>query len=190
MIKRFAGTALLGAAMLAAPAGAAVNLVAEGGGTPVVFEGDNGNLFAVLGIDARRQDSDTVVNLPDFLVDDAYIRSLIPGGGGSLANAYFCPDLSGGVGCSPLTSVSVSDEARLFDSLLLEFSAGTSSVTFRRPSGGTTSLGLAVTRTGPPPLAVSSAVPEPATWAMMLLGFFAIGGMMRVRKPKVSYSFA
>lgn len=38
---------------------------------------------------------------------------------------------------------------------------------------------------------VTSAVPEPATWAMLLLGFGAIGGVMRVnrRKTKVTASF-
>ncbi len=37
-----------------------------------------------------------------------------------------------------------------------------------------------------------AAVPEPATWALLLLGFFAVGGAMRAqrRKPNVSVSFA
>jgi hypothetical protein len=41
-------------------------------------------------------------------------------------------------------------------------------------------------------LEVTAAVPEPATWAMMLLGFFAVGAMMRSparqRAMKVSYA--
>jgi hypothetical protein len=36
---------------------------------------------------------------------------------------------------------------------------------------------------------VSSAVPEPTTWAMMLVGFGAVGFAMR-RKPKVAVSYA
>lgn len=39
---------------------------------------------------------------------------------------------------------------------------------------------------------IAAAVPEPATWAMMLLGFGMIGSVMRTtrRKPKVSYAAA
>jgi glucose/arabinose dehydrogenase len=33
-----------------------------------------------------------------------------------------------------------------------------------------------------------SAVPEPATWAMMILGFGAVGGAMRRRRVKISYA--
>ncbi len=39
--------------------------------------------------------------------------------------------------------------------------------------------------------AISAPVPEPATWAMMLLGFFGVGGMMRrakVVRQTISYS--
>ena len=36
----------------------------------------------------------------------------------------------------------------------------------------------------------SGAVPEPATWAMMIGGFGAIGGAMRYRRRKTSVSFA
>ena len=39
-------------------------------------------------------------------------------------------------------------------------------------------------------LGVSSAVPEPATWAMMLIGFGGIGGMMRRRKIAARIHFA
>lgn len=38
--------------------------------------------------------------------------------------------------------------------------------------------------------AVGGAVPEPATWAMMIGGFGAIGGTLRYRRRKVSVSFA
>lgn len=40
--------------------------------------------------------------------------------------------------------------------------------------------------------ALTAAVPEPATWALMLLGFAAVGGLMRSsrRKPQVSVRYA
>ena len=39
---------------------------------------------------------------------------------------------------------------------------------------------------------LDNAVPEPATWAMMLIGFGAVGAAMRRRKsqPRVTVSFA
>ena len=37
---------------------------------------------------------------------------------------------------------------------------------------------------------ISGAVPEPATWAMMILGFGLVGGAMRSRGRRVSVSFA
>ena len=41
-------------------------------------------------------------------------------------------------------------------------------------------------------LPTQAAIPEPATWAMMLIGFGAVGAAMRRRKavPKVRYNFA
>lgn len=39
-------------------------------------------------------------------------------------------------------------------------------------------------------LAAAGGVPEPATWAMMIIGFGAIGASMRRKKAQVSYSMA
>ena len=60
--------------------------------------------------------------------------------------------------------------------------AGTNTLTFRA-AGISDSLGGYVDNIG------LSAVPEPATWALMILGFGAIGGAMR-RKTKASVRFA
>jgi hypothetical protein len=61
-----------------------------------------------------------------------------------------------------------------------------SSISFRALGSGSTSLGVYTTSAdniGPlldnVRLDITSAVPEPATWALMILGFGAIGGMMR-----------
>ena len=40
------------------------------------------------------------------------------------------------------------------------------------------------------PPGIGGAVPEPATWAMMLAGFGAVGGAMRYRRRKTTASFA
>lgn len=37
-------------------------------------------------------------------------------------------------------------------------------------------------------LVISNAVPEPATWAMMIGGFGVVGGAFRMRRTKVSYA--
>ncbi|MBT9469942.1 MAG: PEPxxWA-CTERM sorting domain-containing protein [Pseudomonadota bacterium] len=38
--------------------------------------------------------------------------------------------------------------------------------------------------------AISSAVPEPATWAMMIIGFGAVGSMVRSSRRRQAYAFA
>jgi hypothetical protein len=48
--------------------------------------------------------------------------------------------------------------------------------------GGGVVLPPVVTQVVPPPPAVTAAVPEPATWAMMLLGFAMLGGLFRRHK--------
>jgi hypothetical protein len=44
--------------------------------------------------------------------------------------------------------------------------------------------------TGVTPLAETAAVPEPATWAMIIFGFGALGATMRRRKEQVRIRFA
>jgi hypothetical protein len=163
------------------PASAAVNIVVEGGGTPVVFEGADGNRFGLVGLDARRRDGNAIVDLPDVTVDRNDIISRLSNPN-SFVDAYFCENFSSGGSCTPFTSIVVQDEARLFNSLLLEFNS-TGSITFNNPVGGTGSLGLGtVTRSGPPP--IGTAVPEPGTWLMVMLGLFGIGALLR-RQPKL-----
>ena len=152
----------------------------------MVFEGEDRNRFGLVGIDTRGDDSDSDVNLPDTTVDFDFIQSLITGGASSLVNAFYCEDF-GNTACTPLTSLTVMDETRLFDSLLLEFSS-TGNIVFQ----GSATLNLGnVTQEGAPPISVTPAVPEPSTWMMLLLGFFGIGAAMRSRRrTRVAFNFA
>lgn len=59
------------------------------------------------------------------------------------------------------------------------------SISCSRFRPGVYSTSFTLTRDGP----VVSAVPEPATWAMMLLGFYSIGtGMRRKRTPALAHA--
>lgn len=65
-------------------------------------------------------------------------------------------------------------------------------------SGGFGNIGTVDTRGGPPSrlsfnfdgAITAAAVPEPTTWAMLILGFFAVGAALRAKaKPKPSLRF-
>lgn len=180
-MKKLMVAAALAVGVSAAPASAAVSFVVEGGGTPVVFE-DNGNRFGLVGVRG-----DATGGTVDFASIGAAITSF---GSNTLVNAFQCTDFAMGGSCSSLTSLAVASGQRIFDALLLEFSssngftAGTNVV-----FGGTATLSLArVTRAGDPP--ISGAVPEPTTWAMMILGMGLAGAAMRRRKAAVRIAYA
>ncbi|MEM6827082.1 MAG: PEPxxWA-CTERM sorting domain-containing protein [Pseudomonadota bacterium] len=159
---------------ISSPANAATNLVREGGSGPDIVWEDNGNRFGLIGADAR---PDTI---DGGLVDLDYINSLITAGPVAL-NLFACVggfDLVASSCDTPVTSsVFVNDGERLFDSLIVEFN-GTGNVTWQNPTGGTGTLNLStVTQSGPPP--IGGAIPEPATWLMLILGFFGVGAAMR-----------
>jgi hypothetical protein len=62
------------------------------------------------------------------------------------------------------------------------------------PTLGPNTLDFVITDTGPPTAfrvdGFASAVPEPSTWAMMILGFMGVGFMAYRRKNKHSFRFA
>ena len=182
MKKMLVSAAALAMSFASAQA-AVVNVAVEGGGTPVVYQLDNGNLLGLLGFDARGADGDNVVNLPNFEFSIADITGLITSGGSQVAGYYFGPNFptsalqNSAVGSSYVFSVA--DEARLFDSLWVEWSGDSSLVFGKAFGGGTTTLGNTVTQLGAAP--IGGAVPEPSTWALLILGFGAIGGAMRRR---------
>jgi hypothetical protein len=75
-----------------------------------------------------------------------------------------------------------SGTANIFD-LLINYSITGGTGRFLNASGAFTGSGTANTSTRPSIVSLNfSAVPEPATWAMMLLGFGVVGASMRRRR--------
>jgi hypothetical protein len=167
-------------ALSAAPASAAARIVVEGGGTPVVFQGDNGNRFALLGVLGTSGGVFTQADIPGNITNSTQNQ---------FVGAFSCTGAIGSLSCGNFDSFAIAPGQRLLNNLLVEFSDGGDGVFDNVVFGGSATLGLAVTQNGQPP--ITAAVPEPSTWAMLLLGFFAIGGAMRARrKSEVSYNFA
>jgi hypothetical protein len=83
----------------------------------------------------------------------------------------------------------LADGARLHNSLLIEFT-GTGNVTaFRGIGTGSSTVNLTPNRAGAPP--ISAPVPEPATWAMMMLGFGGLGYTLRRKSatgPRIRFA--
>ena len=59
---------------------------------------------------------------------------------------------------------------------------------FQTVAGGTNGPALGRPITGP--LTIAAAVPEPSTWAMMILGFLGLGFMAYRRKNQTAFSAA
>jgi hypothetical protein len=179
--------AMSAAIAAASPALAAINLTVEGGGTPIVYEGANGNKFAVFGIDRRPLDADGVVNQPAFTLTEQYIRDRFATQANRVVNIFYNPNNSSPAfdpanSFSAFAPIDVADEARLYNSLLIEFT-GTGNVTaFRGIGTGSSTVNLTPNQAGAPP--IGAPVPEPATWAMMMLGFGGLGYTLR-RRPTV-----
>ncbi len=93
--------------------------------------------------------------------------------------------LSGGSLGAPISIDEISNvgpnEYRALSNLALD--AGNYVLTIQGTNAGAGSLGGTVS---------FAAVPEPATWALMILGFALVGGAMRrrEREPRVRYNFA
>ena len=66
-----------------------------------------------------------------------------------------------------------------FGGLTLATLAGTQTLTVNGISGGNASFAGTIS------FASTAAVPEPGTWALLLVGFAAVGGAMRRRKPTI-----
>jgi hypothetical protein len=110
---------------------------------------------------------------------DVFLGSFGLGGGGT--NTVFLNSLGGTITPTPTNNGGTLRFEGLADLL-----QGTNRLTFNFASTATSEQ-FSVNA-----VEVTAAVPEPTTWAMMLLGFFAVGAMMRSparrRVTEVSYS--
>ena len=167
----YAGLAAVAIAMLAPAAEAAVTL------TPVDSDPDGSFTFGVAGSNVSHP---TFEDFVDFTVSTTgFINSLI---GTSATQAVNDVDfnfiqISGGTLAAPAQFFEVSgdpNEVRAINDLAV--GAGTYRLTINGTSPGANgSYG------GSLAFRAASAVPEPATWAMMLIGFGAVGYSLRRR---------
>jgi len=113
----------------------------------------------------------------------AYSHNLF-GGGASSASASFLVDSLGGT----VTHNTGSNANLDWQSFSQNFTASgaTTTLNFTNLTGAGSNQGILLDA-----VSIQSAVPEPGTWAMMMLGFGAIGGAMRhARRRKLNLSHA
>lgn len=175
----FAAAALL-AASLGTPATAAsiIGLQVEGGGTQQVYALNNGNFLGLWGFDNREAANPgagavTISSLEDI------VAGFIPSGDNIIA-AYngTNPINPGASEFDPLVyGFTVADDARLFDSLWIEWTGG--GLVYQQPSRGTTSMSdRQITRAGDP---FATVVPVPAALPLLLAGLGALAFAARRR---------
>lgn len=117
----------------------------------------------------------------DYLTITDLTSSGLPFGGGVSFNGFVLDVLSGpAIVTASIDNSSTIVPVSVFISdgdLFMNFSGVSAQ------SGGTARINFAT---------ASGAVPEPSTWAMLLLGFFGIGGMIRSqrRKQNITVSYA
>ncbi|GEM_PF-2420207 len=118
---------------------------------------------------------------------------VVPGGGVPVpaytpADATFVPEAVGPAGGPLIDAVVPTNPGGVFIPGRPVLGGGVSG-----PGGGGTGGGGSTggtpggTDTNVPTTLVTPAVPEPSTWAMLVLGFFAMGPMLRRRRPTLRY---
>lgn len=112
---------------------------------------------------------------PTFVTDGWVDRTLLKDATASITRIRFLPSCPNGGGASSCDEVNVVTESGFGTSITYRYfadSAFAAAGAYNGSSSLPTSLNVAVT-------AAQGAVAEPATWAMMILGFGAVGYAMR-----------
>lgn len=160
-----------------ANAAAIIGLQVEGAGTQQVYSLGNGNFLGLWGFD-NREPANPGASTVDILNADS-IKNGFTGGKDSIVNFYngTNPVNGGASEFDPLTfAFTIVDNARLFDSLWIEWTGG--NLVYKQPSGGTTTMNSTnITRQGDPlaPVPIPAALPLLAS----VLAFFGFMGWRR-----------
>lgn len=168
---------------LSTPAGAVpvkpvIGLQIEGGGAQQVYRLANGNYLGLWGFDNREG-----INPGAGAVTVSSAQGLLDGfGGPSRIKGFYNGATAVNAGASEFDRIvwgfTVADDARLYDSLWIEWTGG--NLVFRPPSGGTKTMSATATRAGDP-FAVTP-VPAPAALPLLLAALGAVGLLARRRK--------
>lgn len=142
------------------------------------YDGSGGYVGILRGTDGQLGTSDDVfiTSGPSTQLVDALI-----GRGTGMADAVYCGAVADTSGpCGAANQSYIDNEIAALQGI--GFSSLTGTYRLLTPTGGSFSSGAATVN-------FVAGVPEPATWAMMILGFGIVGGAMR-RKTSVRASFA
>jgi hypothetical protein len=185
-------------------AGSAALLVSAQANAAVLFE-QAGLTSGAYSFDFVAGDASTTIDFGGYdLPSYSYARDIslvLQGSGTNLLGATFtftpasCGSIAsqGGLGAAGTNDLRFGGTcAGFYDSFAQSVATtvgSTYTLAFNLAASGASANGLRVSASNT--LAVDSAVPEPATWAMMLVGFAAIGmGMRRRQQQTVRYTFA
>jgi hypothetical protein len=179
-------SALLGAILLTTPTTASAAVVlfdVSGHGT----RADNGSIQSFSGTIDIDTAAGTVTAIDVQFPTDPTFNVVSASSAGGVSGWALSSDLTGNFGLAP--TVTAAYDLTLFftttnPSSLVGFTGGT--ITGAGVNGTGLSLSNYSSLTG----TITAAVPEPSTWAMMILGFAGVGFMAYRRKSKPTFRFA
>ncbi len=172
--------ALAAALLVPAPLQAAtIGLQVEGGGAPQIYRLTSGTFLGLWGFDNRERANpgkgDVTLSGPDDIL------SGFVSGRQTIVGYYNGPNPVN-TGASEfdelLWGFTVADNARLWDSLWIEWTGG--NLVFQQPGIGRTTMPALATRDGDP---FVTSIPVPMAFPLLLGALGALGLVARVRRP-------